>query len=211
MAKPGVKVNLVATDVSNFMGLVGVTVPGHSAIDTFGQIDTFNLNSSSQTAIRAFNLTDAQDYLLGGALSIDVYGGNGDDFITGGDGNDSLNGGDDDDTIKGGAGDDYIMGERGDDHLYGGANTKPRRLLSYEWEEGPSGIDVLWDQLGSNNQGVVRDTYGDHDDFYEFEVIKGTDQRDMFVGNDGDNQVEGNGGFDIFAGGGRQRHLQLRE
>ena len=60
---------------------------------------------------------------MGGALSIDVYGGNGDDFITGGDGNDSLNGGDDDDTIRGGAGDDYIMGERGNDHLYGGTNT----------------------------------------------------------------------------------------
>ena len=75
-----------------------------------------------------------------------------------------------------------------------------RDSLSYEWEDGPSGIDVIWAQGGAN-EGIVRDTFGDQDDFHEFEIIKGSDQRDMFVGNDGNNQVEGNAGFDIFAGG----------
>jgi Ca2+-binding RTX toxin-like protein len=55
------------------------------------------------------------------SLSAELYGDNGNDFITGTDGNDTLNGGNGDDTLNGGQFNDVILGGNGNDILTGGA------------------------------------------------------------------------------------------
>lgn len=197
----GVLVNLTSGSLNlggslDYAGPVGAM----EAVDTFGGRDTFS------ATVRSFDLSDADDWLVAGTVSVAVSGRGGNDSILASSGDDNLNGNDGNDTINGAAGSDYISGGRGSDSLDGGTGGVDEfDTLSYEWDDGPSGVDVIWN-AGSGNAGTARDTFGNWDTFANFENVRGTDQRDIFVGNDGDNRVEGLAGVDIFIGGGTNDH-----
>lgn len=119
------------------------------------------------------------------------------DFMVGSDADygDILAGYDGDDWIYAAGGNDYLRGDIGDDHLDGGDGWD---VVGYEWGDGVAGVTAIW---GVGDSGEVTDRTGDTDTFVNVEELRGSDQRDLFVGNDGDNWVQGMGGVDLFTGG----------
>ena len=111
--------------------------------------------------------------------------------FTGTSGNDIINGTADDDDIYGLAGNDTLNGKGGEDYIIGGAGNDTLDgggyvdddmydTLSYAEEiiymGGTAGVTV------NLLTGKAKDTFGDTDSFSDFEIIRGTQFDDTFIG-----------------------------
>ena len=222
----GVVVNLsthdkVAGPVEDFVSTAvstGTTVAAGTAIDTFGDTDTFN----GTTGVHAVNLTQADDVffagddasgylargnegndlLVGGAGADILDGGAGDDSISGGGGNDEIFGDDGQDTLIGGDGDDIISGGNDSDTLVGGDGSDAIDggdgwdILDYGQEGGANGVSV------NLLAGTATDTYGAHDTIKSIEEVRGTAQGDLLIGDFHENVLLGGAGNDTIIGNG---------
>ncbi len=94
-----------------------VTVVSGGSNSSIGGAETLTVNAGNGND--TVTVADA----VGGLISVTVNGQAGDDTITGGGGNDVLNGGDGDDVINGGGGNDTINGGLGNDVINGGAGN----------------------------------------------------------------------------------------
>lgn len=130
------------------------------------------------------------DSLLGGQGNDTILGGEGNDFIDagrqadtvdGGDGNDTILGGNGADVLSGGDGDDIIDGGTGDDTLNGDAGNDS--IL------GSTGDDVI--DGGTGNDTIDGGNGG-------ADIMRGGDDRDVFVNVDSGETVDGGGGGDDF-------------
>jgi Ca2+-binding RTX toxin-like protein len=174
-----------------------------------------------------FNGTDAtQDIVLGGSPNNDiliagpaddsVYGDEGNDRIEGGAGNDHLLGGAGDDIISDSGGDDVIEGMDGNDVIQGGGGAnillggfgQDFVIAGEDASEvfGGPGNDFLFgtkgDEFSFGNEGddwIERGTSdgaaGDNFDPFGNEPVKGND---VFKGDGGPDNVDGEGGDDIY-------------
>lgn len=103
------------------------------------------------------------DLLLGQRGNDDIRGNGGDDMIDGGPGNDTLVGGFGMDTITGDIGDDDIFGEGGNDTINGGnGNDTIQGGHGDDMIDGAAGNDLLFGQLGNDtlDGGPGDDGYG---------------------------------------------------
>ncbi len=139
------------------------------------------------------------DRLYGGSGEDSLFGGDGDDYLYGGADNDTLSGGvggdvlygdDGNDTLTGGAGDDYLLGGLGVNIIDGGDGTD---WLIYA----PYYVGVVVNLV----TGTMRTRYIHADNFTNIENIRGSDYKDVLIGDDGDNIIEGGFGGDYIDGG----------
>lgn len=136
------------------------------------------------------------DTLDGGKGNDKLYGGAGKDILRGGVGDDLLDGGKDVDKLAGGAGNDVLEGGKGGDKLDGGAGTD---WASYE--HSTTGLTAsLLGNLPQFSVIVSGDALGDT--YANIENLRGSNQADLLVGNDGSNTIEGLKGDDFLAGAG---------
>jgi Ca2+-binding RTX toxin-like protein len=132
------------------VGLVGslVSVTGLAA-----QLTIANAELGDDTlSINALDGNDSIDLtkLPSAAVSLFVYGGNGNDTVKGGGADDLVYGGNDNDVLSGGGGGDVLLGENGNDTVTGG-----------------TGVDLAF--LGSGSDVFVWNT-GDGSDLVEGEA-----------------------------------------
>ena len=122
-AEAGVAVAFANTDGGGIGGSFANTAAGGLAGEALG--DTF-------TDLEAFEGSDFDDTVGGGAVDMSFTLGEGDDIfdtaaginvrdrVEGGDGDDTIRGGDGVDDLRGGEGNDSLLGENGGDRLLGG-------------------------------------------------------------------------------------------
>ena len=146
----------------------------------FGSLQIFEDVTTIVGDMGEFDDTLAVSNLL---LSIDISGGNGDDYLMGGENSDTLNGN---------AGNDVLAGEGGDDQLYGEDGN--------DLIEGGEGNDNIY---GGNNSisDIESELPGDEllgdagNDFIDggagADFIDGGDDDDTLVGGDGDDLIIG--------------------
>ena len=129
-------------------------VQGHTAVDTFGTIDTIS------------NVEDAVGTQFG-------------DYLRGDDGRNSLQGRAGDDTIFGGGGNDFIRGDRGSDEIHGGDDFD---RLSYEGNQIGDGVVVSFG-AGAGNGTVVGNAGGGavNSTFDGIEAVRTWDGADTFT------------------------------
>jgi len=100
-------------------------------------------------------------------------------------GNDTIRGGKKEDSLYGGAGDDIIEGGEGDDIIEGGAG---QNTISYENAKTQVEVNLqLKTGIGSNTG---------NDTFKEIQNIIGSEYADTFIGDSGDNTINGGGDND---------------
>lgn len=170
--------NLVGVSITNFGP---TTVFANTAVDTYGDIDTFVAATGGLVHVTG---TDAQDYmrgsdnpdvderfdgeggndlLFGGDGYDELYGGDGEDTLDGGSGDDYIDGGDDDDTIDGGDGSDNLRGGAGNDTLTGGGVSDSNS----DFFTGGRGNDLMYGGVNANEfnrvQYNVETDWGDED------------------------------------------------
>ena len=171
----------------------GVTVDltAGTARDGAGGTDTL-LN------IERVHTSDFNDLIRGSAAANRLFGFEGHDTLRGEGGNDTLLGDGGDDVIEGGSGSDEIWGGTGDDTIDGGAGTD---LIRYR--DATRGIEanLAWGVVVGEGVDVVSNV----------ESIDGTDQGDLFIGNDAVNVFSGFGGSDTFISGAGDDVLSGRE
>ncbi len=179
---------------------------GKVQVKAFGYVQTFGEDEAQLiTGIRgdfgsgndALDLIGNFERRGGGAMSID---------IAGGDGNDTLAGSENDDTLWGGDGDDDIRGRGGNDQLYGGTFTGG---IGVDVIEGDAGDDLIVGGNGADNLGggagndtvwagggsdVVSGGVGD-------DVLIAGEGGDVVFGEDGNDALIGGGAADILIGG----------
>lgn len=140
-----------------------------------------------------------------------AYGSDANDWIFGDEDDDTLVGGAGDDQLYGGAGHDLIDAGAGDDHLDGGDGED-----SADYSGSPSAVHI------DAQLGVADDGYGSQDTLYSIEGFGGSafddtllgsdtdpyspiegnaawrsvDNYEMFRGNQGDDYIDGRGGYD---------------
>lgn len=161
---------------AQYGGALGVVVNLATGIGTdgFGKTDSF-------TNIEAVVGTEVADTLTGGNAALvgqtyEMYGLAGDD------------------TITAGSFDSYIEPGAGNDSITGGAGFDQ---VSYSEYSGTNGIDA------NLETGVVVDPYGGKDTLSgSIEMLRGTRNADVLIGNDGNNQFRGLNGSDFINGGG---------
>ena len=96
------------------------TVANTNLIEAFGQADNDTISlDESNGALPAADLFggDGNDWLTGGSGNDLLFGQNGNDILNGKAGNDLLFGGDGNDTLTGGTGNDQDFGEAGNDQM----------------------------------------------------------------------------------------------
>jgi len=201
-------------------GTQGVTVNLVTGIatDTFGNTDQISgFERVSGTALGDLMEGD------GGAQRFDGNGG--DDTLIGGHGNDTLHGGDGRDQLRGGQGDDMLdaSGGSAETQSFGdivSPGTGRDTIIGHEaaWRAGNSGgVDLIYtDVTGaggmvvtigadgsgtavSNVAGLVDDsfTFVDHvEGTHQSDRLSGSDSRESFVGEGGNDTIDGGGGFD---------------
>ncbi|MBU1211985.1 MAG: cadherin-like domain-containing protein [Alphaproteobacteria bacterium] len=147
------------------------------------------------------------DRLLGGQGDDELYGGTGGDFLDGGDGDDLLSGGEDDDVLSGGAGHDVIDGGGGDDLILAEADDGNDVI------DGGDGVDTLilsgittatyvdlsanaasGEDIGNDSVNGIENVVGSQAD----DLIVGDGEANRFVGNMGDDEIDGGDGDDVF-------------
>ncbi|MEM1292829.1 MAG: choice-of-anchor L domain-containing protein, partial [Cyanobacteria bacterium P01_H01_bin.162] len=137
--------------------------------------------------------------LVGVRSEAHLIGGNGDDQLLGGLNNDLLEGGEDSDYLSGGAGDDELLGGNGDDFLEGGAGNDlidgGDGIDSVSYSEAASGVTI---DLPND---VMQDGDGSQDTLISIEQFELSDHADEFIGDGGDNIVDGLAGNDTILGG----------
>ncbi|MFC6448011.1 calcium-binding protein [Shinella zoogloeoides] len=131
-----------------------------------------------------------------------------------------------DDWVRGSSGDDRFQMQDGNDYIDGGAG-RDRVDYSHDRDEvngdplngvivNLSGDDLnaVDIDLGSGlatysvAAGTARDSFGAIDTLRDIEQVRGTDDNDYMVGNDGDNEFDARGGDDfVYAGGGDFDHI----
>jgi Ca2+-binding RTX toxin-like protein len=190
----GVIVNLSGSSIMVNVGNGVETVAAGRGRDTFLATDTF-------TNVRAFQLTDAADYLVGGSSNLWIQAERGNDVVIGSSGSDYINGGDGNDTLSGAAGMDLLEGDRGADTLNGGDNND--QLSGGDDNDtlnGDGGNDQLNGDQGADilNGGLGADRLsggGDND------TLRGDAGNDRLNGDDGNDTLEGGAGNDELSGG----------
>jgi subtilisin-like proprotein convertase family protein len=141
---------------------------------------------------------DADNFLSGGRGSDNLTGGAGADILDGGEGLDSVYGGAGNDTVFGGDGNDWIFGQDDDDVLIGGAGAD--HLI------GGAGIDMA-SYVGSVEAvrldlaaGTVSGGDADGDVLTSIEILTGSANDDVLIGDGGTNTLDGAGGNDRIVG-----------
>lgn len=155
------------------------------------------------------------DSLLGGGGNDALYGATGNDTLRGGPGSDSLFGGAGSDVLVGGGSGSSICGGTGNDKLYGQAGIDilvegpgndlldggigdPLELDLAFYACASTGVTVSLGTGSSSGDGADTLTGVDgivgsfHDD-----TLVGNDGFNLYAGLDGDDQIDGKGGFDI--------------
>ena len=141
---------------------------------------------------------DGNDHLEGGAGNDHIFGGAGDDIITDKGGDDVLEGQDGNDVIQGGGGANIILGGFGQDFIITGEDNSeafggPGNDFIFgskanEFSFGNEGDD--WIEKGTSDGAA-----GDNFDPFGNEPIRGND---VFIGDGGPDNVDGEGGDDIY-------------
>ncbi|WP_088318668.1 peroxidase family protein, partial [Kineosporia sp. R_H_3] len=116
------------------------------------------------------------DVLKGGPGDDAIDAGPGDDIIMGGDGSDLVNGGANDNETFAGEGNDFILGGQGADVVFGDGGD--------DWIQGGSGQDLL---------------QGDHGAPFFDDPGETMPGNEVFVGQVGENDYDGEGGDDLMA------------
>ena len=140
---------------------------------------------------------------------VEVYGGDGADFLVGGHGNDTLSGGGGNDALDGRFGSDVLFGGDGNDSLAAseqGAGSPGAPALGNDVYSGGGGIDTLdysartaglFVQLGSYVSGPGREYDRVRGDV---ENVVGGSGNDRIYGTDAQNVLIGGGGDDLLVG-----------
>jgi Ca2+-binding RTX toxin-like protein len=130
------------------------------------------------------------------AYSVEIYGGEGNDYIAGGTQSDLLDGGAGNDRILGGNGDDTLLGGDGNDTLNGGNGNDVLLADAYADEFGDiqegdvGGNDTL---SGDNGDDTVDGGVGN-------DKVNGGNGNDMLFGQDGNDRMDGGSGDDLLMG-----------
>ncbi len=171
--------------------LLATATGGDAEGDTLTNIE--NLTGSDQRDIflgdggdNVFTGNGGDDLLWARAGDDWLYGNAGDDHLVGNEGNDRLYGGAGDDTLEGRQDDDWLDGGAGADTLIGGFGSD---TASYEGSSAGVRVDLA---LGT---GLNGDAEGDT--LANIENLNGSAQRDIFLGDGGDNVFTGKGGDDL--------------
>ncbi len=134
-------------------------------------------------------------------ITVNVFGGFGDDSISGGnfayggDGNDTLVGTEGPDTLLGGAGDDSIVGLGGNDELWGDATTSEAAGDCCDRVVIAGGAAAGNDTIrGGAGNDIIRGQGGD-------DSLFGDAGNDQIVAGDGDDTASGGAGDDSIVGG----------
>jgi len=129
--------------------------------------------------------------LFGGDGNDWVRGGSGDDFISGGDGYDLLAGGDGRDFLVGGLGGDLVIGHNDDDILVGGVYSEDRdlnavRAVLAEWTRTDLGYADRIANLTNGNLFTVIPVLNETNVFDDnaFDILLGLRGLDWFHAND---------------------------
>jgi Ca2+-binding RTX toxin-like protein len=141
---------------------------------------------------------DGNDRLEGGAGNDHIFGGTGDDIITDKGGDDVIEGQDGNDVIQGGGGANIILGGYGQDFIITGEDASEAfggpgndfilGSKANEFSFGNEGDD--WIERGTSDGAA-----GDNFDPFGNEPVKGND---VFMGDGGPDNVDGEGGDDIY-------------
>jgi Ca2+-binding RTX toxin-like protein len=126
---------------------------------------------------------DGNDFVQGGAGDDYIEADNGDDVVYAGDGNDIVDGGDGNDVVFAGNGNDLVVGGNGNDALFGEAGND----IIY----GGDGNDLI---SGGGGNDVLSGDKGD-------DIISGEDGNDALFGMSGNDQLSGGAGNDQLYGG----------
>lgn len=135
--------------------------------------------------------TSGPDRLVGTAGDDIICGFGGDDVLLGREGDDVLNGFGGRDVIRGGPGDDFDRETPGADVFDGGDG------VDLVWYVDRNGVSVSLDDVANDGEPGEQDNI--HSDV---EQVRGTDRRDVIIGNGGDNLLDGGGLDDVIHGGG---------
>lgn len=167
----GVKVNL--SDAQEDMG--GDLVNARSAIDGYGDTDTFGANAQNLWASQ-FN-----DHVIGsdaGQLIVTRAG---------------------NDIVDAGAGDDSIRSGSGDDAYDGGDGIDTLQLFADPFDAAGGPVQGSVVDLSANS---MTDGWGNSDTINNIENVFGSSFGDTITGDDNDNVLLGLGGDDMVSGGG---------
>lgn len=163
---------------------------------------------------------DADERAVGNDLDNTLSGGAGDDVLVGNGGADDLNGDAGADTVFGGSGNDTATGGAGDDEVFLGAGADeytPGETAAEgndagnDTVNGGVGSDVIVDLQGSNTltgsggndilsaiDGLRDDgTFGPDEELGTTDILRGGDDDDALIGDDGD-EMTGGSGADAF-------------
>ncbi|MBU0480775.1 MAG: VCBS domain-containing protein [Proteobacteria bacterium] len=137
------------------------------------------------------------DTVNAGAGHDHIWGGDGIDIIHGGKGNDTIEGQDGDDILYGDEGDDILLGGAGADQLYGGAG-----IDTATYSMSGQGVTASLTLPGDFTFGdTVIQTYdAAGDTFDSIENLTGSANDDHLIGDNGINTLVGGDGNDILEG-----------
>ena len=136
---------------------------------------------------------------------INLFGNLGNDTLTGHGGTNYLSGGPGNDVIDGAGGNDTLVGGGGADQLNGGSGSD---LVNYADETGVAGVVVNLSGDAVTVGGTVfaartaRDSFGGTDTLSGIENVRGTIFADTLIGDNLENDLQGNGGADTLIGNG---------
>ena len=152
---------------------------------------------NSEESLQIFG-GQGDDFIVGGSDRDQLFGGDGDDVIHGRDENDDLFGGSGNDKLFGLDGDDKLDGGIGDDELWGGASDDELLGgLGKDYLDGGLGDDLL---DGGDGDDELYGDVADGDIFGNDTLIGGTGA-DYLSGDGGNDSLYGNAGNDILFGG----------
>lgn len=146
---------------------------------------------------------NGNDEVHGAAGNDDVHGGPGNDKLYGGDGNDTIKGDDGNDLLGGENGNDSLDGGNGADGLYGNAGND---TADYSYRT--ANLTLTQDGVANDGQANEQDNLA-----YDVETVKGGGGNDLivakrnnyfanlFVGNGGNDTLDGSNGVDTLDGG----------
>lgn len=122
------------------------------------------------------------------------HNGNGPDGWDG----DNINTGFHDDIVRAKGGDDFIQDRGGSDRYIGGDGWDTVSYEIFQWMSGAAFTGIR----ANLKKGFIDGPDGHRDTVVSIESVRGTQNRDVFIGNGEDNGFMGFGGADVFKGGG---------
>ncbi|MEP9390257.1 FG-GAP-like repeat-containing protein [Mesorhizobium sp. KR9-304] len=109
-----------------------------------------------------------------------------------------VDGSQNDDTIVGNDADNFFRGFDGADSYDGGVGFDQ---VAYDAETGDNGVVIDLSVLDVDGFATGTDTYGKVEKFKSIEMLRGSENADAFIGDDGDNIFRGMAGDDVMDGG----------